>query len=203
MHVSPHGFPVVQTRQQVGGGGVDVVMPVATHCVLAVTPDGARIVAVSVFAPGNGPILQLPTLASPFASVVCTAPVIVPPPPVTANVTGTPATGRPAPSRTSAVGTVGTSAPTRTVCPPPKRAVIVKVVGTTVTVADPLTPATAAEIVAVPADRPVTTPFSTVARVVSEELQTAPGSAVVVPRASLQEALSRIDAPTSTLAVGG
>jgi hypothetical protein len=50
-------------------------------------------VAIKVFAPFAVPSVQLPTVAVPFASVVCVAPVIVPPPLATANVTPMPDTG--------------------------------------------------------------------------------------------------------------
>jgi hypothetical protein len=50
-------------------------------------------VALRVFVPGTSPSVQLPTAAIPFAFVVCEAPVIEPPPVVTAKVTAAPPTG--------------------------------------------------------------------------------------------------------------
>ncbi len=44
-------------------------------------------VAASVFCPGVGPSVQPPTAAIPFASGVCVAPLTLPPPLVTVNVT--------------------------------------------------------------------------------------------------------------------
>jgi hypothetical protein len=52
--------------------------------------------AVTVFGPGLDPRVQLPLVATPFASVTGLAPAIVPPPVATANVTATPGTGTPA-----------------------------------------------------------------------------------------------------------
>src|SRR5438552_4677546 len=56
-------------------------------------------VAVSVLSPTPGPRVQLPTVATPFASLCATPPDTLPPPPVTANVTVT--AGTTAPSRSS------------------------------------------------------------------------------------------------------
>jgi len=50
-------------------------------------------VALRVFGPAALPSVQLPTAAIPAASVLGVAPVRLPPPDATANVTGTPATG--------------------------------------------------------------------------------------------------------------
>ncbi len=44
-------------------------------------------VAASVFSPSVGPSVQAPTAAMPFASGVCVAPLTLPPPLVTVNVT--------------------------------------------------------------------------------------------------------------------
>src|SRR5690348_14265365 len=55
--------------------------------------DGA--LTVSVFTPVADPSVQLPTVAVPAGSVVCVAPVTLPPPPETAKVTLTPETGFP------------------------------------------------------------------------------------------------------------
>jgi hypothetical protein len=78
----------------------DVAVAVKVMTRLAIVFDsltafapGTVTVAVSVFAPGLLPSLQLPTVATPAPSVVCDAPVIDPPPLATANVTaifGTP-----------------------------------------------------------------------------------------------------------------
>src|SRR5579862_549279 len=61
-------------------------------------------VAVRVFAPAVVPRVHPPTVATPFESVVCVAPVTDPPPLVTANVTCTPETPLPYESVTVTVG---------------------------------------------------------------------------------------------------
>src|SRR6266550_4145136 len=66
-------------------------------------------VAVSVFAPSW--TVQLPTVATPSAPVVAFAPVTLPPPLATANVTATLGTGRLAASRTTAAVSVFSPAP--------------------------------------------------------------------------------------------
>jgi hypothetical protein len=75
-------------------------------------------VAVSVFAPAAVLRVQLPTVAIPLAFVIWVPPVTLPlPPPAPgANVTLTPATGFPAPSRTSTDGGEPTALPTGADC---------------------------------------------------------------------------------------
>src|SRR2546421_3103993 len=69
-------------------------------------------VAVRVFVSAVGPSVQDVTAAIPLAFVVtCVAGLTVPPPEVTANVTATPATGFPAPSRTITAGGEATAVP--------------------------------------------------------------------------------------------
>ena len=70
------------------------------------------LVAVAVFVPTIVPSVQPPTVAITCAFVFCVVPVMVPPPPVTAKVTSTLATGFPAASRTMTAGLVATTAPT-------------------------------------------------------------------------------------------
>src|SRR2546427_4497867 len=59
-------------------------------------------VAVRVFTPSG--TVQLPTVATPSLPVVAFAPVMLPPPLATANVTATLGTGRLAASRTTTAG---------------------------------------------------------------------------------------------------
>src|SRR6185503_11097222 len=87
--------------------------PVAVN-VAGVTPET---VAVRVFVPDVVPRVQLPTVARPEASVVCDAPVMLPPPDVTAKVTGTPLSGLATASVTRTRGAVGTETPTGLDCP--------------------------------------------------------------------------------------
>jgi hypothetical protein len=68
--------------------------------------------ARSVFAPSVGPSVQLPTVATPSWLVVCSAPVIVPPPLATEKVTVAPATAVPLTSLTRTDGATSTGAPT-------------------------------------------------------------------------------------------
>jgi hypothetical protein len=68
-------------------------------------------VAASVLLPAVVPIVQLPTVAIPLASVVWVPPVREPPPEATANVTLTPATGLLLTSFTITEGAVETVAP--------------------------------------------------------------------------------------------
>src|SRR5205807_1743837 len=69
-------------------------------------------VAVSVFGPAVALSVQLPTVATPLALVVWLAPVIVPFPGATANVTATCATGFPFASFTITDGGEPTAVPT-------------------------------------------------------------------------------------------
>src|SRR5574341_323176 len=76
-------------------------------------------VAVSVFVPATVPSVQLPTVAIPAASVVCVAPVTLPPPEAAANVTDTPATGLLYWSWTRTAGATVTALPTVAPWPSP------------------------------------------------------------------------------------
>jgi hypothetical protein len=75
---------------------------------LPVSPAAA---AVRVLAPAVVPSVQLPTVAMPLALVVCSAPVMLPSPKATANVTPTPWTGLLLASRTITDGGVVTAVP--------------------------------------------------------------------------------------------
>ena len=72
--------------------------------------------AVSVSGPAVVESVQLPTVAMPLASVVWLAPVTLPLPGATANVTGTPATGLPLASRTITDGREATALPAVAAC---------------------------------------------------------------------------------------
>src|SRR5436853_314649 len=74
-------------------------------------PDKVPELAVNVFEPAVALSVQLPTVATPLALVVWLAPVIVPFPGATANVTATCATGFPFASFTITDGGVLTAAP--------------------------------------------------------------------------------------------
>src|SRR5947207_6868293 len=76
-------------------------------------------VAVSVLSPTPGPSVQLPTVATPFASLCATPPDTLPPPPVTANVTVTAGTTAPSRSRTWTAGGTATGLFVAAVCPSP------------------------------------------------------------------------------------
>ena len=68
-------------------------MPVAVK--LTGLPFNPVAVALSVFAPAVPPSVQLPTVAIPALDVVAVAPVMLPLPDATANVTLAPATAFP------------------------------------------------------------------------------------------------------------
>src|SRR5687767_4593778 len=70
-----------------------VVVPVAVN--VTETPGAASRLARKLFIPVIGPRVQLPTRASPDASVSCVPPVTEPPPEITAKATVTPETGLP------------------------------------------------------------------------------------------------------------
>src|SRR5437879_5880836 len=89
-------------------------VPVAVNVIgLPFTPGA---VAVSVFWPATVPSVQLPTAAMPLALVVWLAPVMLPLPGPTANVTETPCTGLPFASFTITAGAVATALFTVAVC---------------------------------------------------------------------------------------
>ncbi len=90
--------------------GVPAV-PVAVNVTgLPLIPEPAA-AAVRAFGPAVVGSVQLPTVAIPPASVVWFAPVMAPFPDATANVTATPATGLPLPSRTITEGGERTAVP--------------------------------------------------------------------------------------------
>src|SRR4051812_33307939 len=70
------------------------------------------VVAVNVFAPAVAPTVHVPSVAMPDALVVVAAPVTLPPPLATANVTFTPATGLLLASVISTAGAVASAVPT-------------------------------------------------------------------------------------------
>src|SRR5574341_2331171 len=82
-------------------------------------PDRLPDVAVSVFVPVAVPIVQLPSVAMPLALPTGVAPVMLPPPDATANVTVTPETGLLLASRTRAAGATATDVFTGADCPLP------------------------------------------------------------------------------------
>src|SRR5688572_17999039 len=93
-------------------------MPVAVN----VTTVSPVTVAVRLFVPDAVPSVQLPNRAMPAVSVSALAPVMLPPPPVTANTTGTAASDEPPAFVTRTAGAVGTVAPTGPLCPLPATA---------------------------------------------------------------------------------
>ena len=109
-------------------------------------------VAVSVFVSAVGPSVQEVTAAIPLAFVVTgVVGLTVPPPEVTANVTATPATGLPAPSRMITAGGEATAVPAGAHWLVGPLAAIATGVGCeTVTLAGAERPALAAVTVAVP-----------------------------------------------------
>ena len=123
---------------------VIVVLPAArtehTGSAGPATPDALKVTgepvspaaeAVTVFAQAVVQSVQLPTVAMPVALVRAVAPVSDPPPPVTAKVTGTPATGWFQASVTSTLGAVATAAPAMAVWVSPACATICLAGGTT------------------------------------------------------------------------
>ncbi len=122
------GVPLVSRTSTAGATGTAVcartVWPFPSLSVIWVTPPapvpsarnwtGVRPVTVAVRAlsPAAGPRVQLPTAASPAASVVSVAPVTAPPPCVTAKTTCTPGTGLAWVSVTRTLGAVATAVPT-------------------------------------------------------------------------------------------
>src|SRR6187402_624939 len=88
--------------------------PVATTVVAAL--PGEPVFAERVFCPGVGPRVQPFTVTVPAESVVALAESIFPPPPVMANFTVAPRTGRPVWSFTRSTGATGSEAPRRPTC---------------------------------------------------------------------------------------
>ena len=98
----------------IGPAGAVVMVIWVADCAVNVTgfpempePDtvARRVFGVPV------PSVQLPTVATPSASVTWFRPVAVPPPPITANVTAVPTTGFPLASFTRTLGCTGTLVP--------------------------------------------------------------------------------------------
>src|ERR1051325_3032416 len=90
--------------------------------------------AVSVLAPAVVESGQLPTAATPFASVVWADPVTLPLPAPAAKVTDTPDTGLSNASVTITDGGVGTAVPAGALCPlPPWGAMVAAAAGVTAT----------------------------------------------------------------------
>ena len=86
-----------------------IAAPVAVKVTVApVTPFSD---AVSVFVPALEPSVQLPTVAIPLTSDVVAAPVMLPPPLATTNVTPAPDTAFPFASVTFTEGTTATPKP--------------------------------------------------------------------------------------------
>ena len=89
-------------------------MPVAVN-----VRESPAALASSVFVPASVPSVHEVTVAIPLASVVWLPPFRLPPPPVTVNVTGTPATGLPAASLRSTLGATATTVFTTASCASP------------------------------------------------------------------------------------
>src|SRR5207253_1483085 len=104
------GAAATSDRAALGAPAVPVAVNVTG---LPFTPGA---VAVNVFAPAVVPSVQLPTAAMPLALVVWLAPVMLPLPGPTANVTETPCTGLPFASFTITAGAVATALFTVAVC---------------------------------------------------------------------------------------
>ena len=97
------GVAATSDRAALGAPAVPLAVKVTG---LPFTPGA---VAVSVFCPATVPSVQLPTAARPPALVVWLAPVRLPLPSPTANVTETPCTGLPFASFTTTAGGVATA----------------------------------------------------------------------------------------------
>jgi hypothetical protein len=80
--------------------------PLAVKVTVPVTPTA---LAVTVSVPGVASSVQPPSVAMPFWSVLCVAPLSVPLPDAAANVTATPATGWPPASVTLTDGSAPAS----------------------------------------------------------------------------------------------
>ena len=99
-----------------------VLPPLSAICVAALVkpvaamvsgdPPSVPLVAVSVFAPTNGPRVHDPSTATPCAFVACVSPVADPPPEATAKVTVTPGTGLLNASRATTLGATASVCPT-------------------------------------------------------------------------------------------
>src|SRR6266550_4043032 len=91
------------------------MLPASPAVPVAVNETGLPLspadVALRLFGPAAVASVQLPTVAMPLALLVWLAPVMLPFPGVTENVTATPATGFPLASLTITEGGIGTAAP--------------------------------------------------------------------------------------------
>lgn len=105
---APAGCVAIPTVTAAGGVAVEV----------NVTEPTPVAVAESVFVP-TAPSVHEPTVAMPDAFVVCDAPLTLPPPDPTANVTLTPGDGWPVVVVTSTEGGTATLVPAGAVCPSP------------------------------------------------------------------------------------
>ncbi len=85
--------------------------PVAVNTTGLLLTPLASTRAASVWAPAEGPSLQLPTVAMPWALVTVRPEVTWPPPESTVNVTATPDTTFPDASSTRTLGAIGTTLP--------------------------------------------------------------------------------------------
>ena len=107
-----------------GGAALTSLFPASTAPGVAVAPkvtglpltSSPESVAATVLAPAFWPRVHPPTVATPSAPVTGVAPVSCPPPPVTLNVTGMPASGLPFASRTSTAGGTATAVATGADC---------------------------------------------------------------------------------------
>ena len=86
--------------------------PTAVAVKVTGLPPSPAFVAVKVFGPARVPSVHWPALAMPFAPVACDGLTTLPPPPVTAKFTVTPAMGLANRSVTNTAGEIGTADPT-------------------------------------------------------------------------------------------
>ena len=111
--------------------GTPVAVNVTGFPVIPLSPA----VAVRVLGPGVSPRVQLPTVAMPSAPVLGVAPVTLPPPLATANVTTTPGHGLPSARVTRTAGGMSTGEPGWATCPSPDEITILAVGGGTMVTA--------------------------------------------------------------------
>jgi hypothetical protein len=193
-----------------GGGGTGSPVTVDDFCAVAVNttglPSRPDAVALSVFTPLDAPSVQPPTRAMPASSVATVAPLTLPPPAVTVNVTDAPDTGNPEASVTMTDGEMATAADAAAVCPSPSYNRIFAA-GPAVTrmVPVPLTFSDVAVIVAVPGATAVTSPVDAsifaidsllVAQVTARPVSGTPSPSDVT-------ALSFVDCPATRVVLAG